>query len=96
MAIKTLPVTEARNRFLKMIKETDEAFARFVITKKGKPVAVLMSCDDYEGWLETLEIMSDPDTMKGLKQAEKEFKEHKFIPYEEAFGRPHKKRARRK
>ena len=37
----------------------------------------MMSMDDYEGLLETLEIESDPELMKRLKQAEEDMRRGK-------------------
>ena len=50
-----------------------------------------MSMDDYEGWIETLEIMSDPEAVKDIKQAEKDIKEGRVYDFEEVFGEEIKK-----
>lgn len=60
MANKTYSVTEGRARFCEMVKEAEATYDRFVLTKDGKPKAVLMSYEEYEGMLETIEIESDP------------------------------------
>ena len=41
-----------------------------------------MSVDDYEGWLETLEIMSDKEAVAEIKKARKELEQGKGIPFE--------------
>ena len=46
----------------------------FVVTKRGKPIALIMSMDDYESILETLEILSDKKLMGKLKQADRDIK----------------------
>jgi len=79
----TLPVTEARNNFLSMVKEADKSFERFVVTKRGKPTAVVLSYDEFEGWMETLDILSSRKWVKDLIGAEKEFKKEKFISFKE-------------
>ena len=38
---------------------------------------VMMSIDDYEGLLETLEIESDPEWMADIREAQEEMKEGK-------------------
>ena len=60
MATKTYSLTEGRAKLCEMVRETGVAYDHFVLTKGGKPKAVLMSYDEYEGWLETLDIMRDP------------------------------------
>ena len=77
----TLPITEARNNFLSLVKEADKTFERFVITKKGKPTAVVLSYDEFEGWLETLDILSSRKWVKDLIKAEGEFKKGRFLSF---------------
>ena len=50
----TLTVTEAKAHFLELIRNSDKRLERFIITKQGKPAAVVMNADEFEGWLETL------------------------------------------
>lgn len=40
---------------------------RVVVTRNGKPAAVIVSPDDLEGLEETLAIMSDPDLMEDIR-----------------------------
>jgi transcriptional regulator with XRE-family HTH domain len=53
----------------------------------GIPVADLLSKRDYEGWLETLDIMSDQKAMEDIKQAEKDIKKGRVYDFEEVFGK---------
>ena len=80
---RTLPVTEVREKLTELVDEVNDKFEQIEITKNGKPRAVIMSADEFDGWKETLEIMSDPQLIKDIKQAEKDFKEGKAIPWEE-------------
>lgn len=47
------------------VNSTDE---EVVITKNGRPVAVLVSPDEFESWRETISVHSDPDLMKEIKK----------------------------
>ena len=58
--VNTISVRELRPTLSKVIDNIHKKFDRYVITKRGKPEVVMMSIDDYEGLLETLEIESDP------------------------------------
>jgi len=51
---------------------------------------------DVEGWLETIEIMSDKEAMRDIRQAEKELKQGKFYSFEEVFGKKVDKRTKKK
>ena len=64
------PLTEARNRLSEIVDEIVSTGSDFVITKHGRPAAVLIGYDEYESLLETLNILSDPETMDALADAE--------------------------
>ncbi|HEY7163864.1 MAG TPA: type II toxin-antitoxin system prevent-host-death family antitoxin, partial [Candidatus Binatia bacterium] len=38
------------------------------ITRNGKPVAVIVSKDEYESWHETVDIMRDEKFMKEIRK----------------------------
>ena len=76
----TLPLTEARNKFPKLVDEASKTFARFVITRKGKPEAVLMSQEEYEALIDTLEILSSRKSLASLRRAQKDVKAGRVRP----------------
>jgi hypothetical protein len=55
-------------------------------TKNGRPEAVVMGADEFESWLETLELLSNPKAVKFLKQGFKEAKTWKRHSFEDVFG----------
>jgi prevent-host-death family protein len=87
----TLTVTQAKAHFLELIRDSDKRLERFLITKNGKPSVVLMNADEFEGWLETLEIVSDRKVLKELRQAKAEFEKGQFKTFEEVVGRKQKR-----
>ncbi len=87
MASYTLPTTEARSRFLSLVKDAGETFSRYVITHHGKPEAVMMGFDEFEGWLETLEIVQSPSWKKALAKARREDRSGRRLSYEDVVGR---------
>ncbi|MFC1480435.1 type II toxin-antitoxin system Phd/YefM family antitoxin [Candidatus Omnitrophota bacterium] len=88
----SLTVTEAKAHLLEIIRKADRTMQHFVISKNGKPKAIIMSVDEYEGWLETLEIMSDREALKDIQEAKKELAEGKGYTFEEVFKRPKRKK----
>ena len=64
------PLTEARNRLSEIVDDVISTGSEFVITKHGRPSAVVLGYDEYESLLETLNILSDPETMAALAEAE--------------------------
>ena len=66
--MKTLSVSEAKMKLsalIEAVKTTDE---EVVITKNGRPAAVLVSPDEYESWRETTIIRSDADLMAEINK----------------------------
>ena len=83
---KTIPLKEARQKFSTLVDRVDRLSERFVVTKNGTPRAVLMSAEEFESWVETLEIMSNPKTVKALNQGIKEAKAKKLSSFKDVFG----------
>lgn len=81
---KTVPLTELRPRLPKIMDRLSKYFDRYIITRHGKPEAVLLSEDDYESLLETLDIISDSKLMKDIKKAEGDLRKGKGISWEKA------------
>ncbi|MBN1587522.1 MAG: type II toxin-antitoxin system Phd/YefM family antitoxin [Candidatus Omnitrophica bacterium] len=73
--INTVSLKELRPELPRVIENIDSKLDRYVITKHGKPVVVMLSIDDYESLMETLDILADPDAMAGFKQGERDIKE---------------------
>jgi len=71
---KNVTLKSLRPRLPKIIADVDSKMDRFIITKRGKPVALLMAVDDYESILETLDILSNSKLMRRIKKAEFEVK----------------------
>ena len=72
--IKSVTLKMLRPKLPKVIEDIDEKMDRFIITKRGKPVAMMMSIDDYESLLETLDVLSNKGLMKKIKEAEADVK----------------------
>lgn len=75
--VNTLTLKKLRPDLPKVIERIDSRLDRYVITKRGKPVVVMLSVDDYESLMETLDILADRDAMKRLRQGEKEIRKGK-------------------
>ena len=72
MSTETLSLTELRPRLSEIVERARQVFDRFVITRQGRAEAVLLAADDFEGLLETIEILSDNDLLQQLAEAEEE------------------------
>jgi prevent-host-death family protein len=83
---KTISLKEARDRFSELVDKADRLSERFVVTKNGAPKAVVMSAQEFESWMETLEFMANPKAVKALEQGVKEAKVGKFRSFKDVFG----------
>ena len=61
---KTLSLKEARNQFSDIVDRAGRLSERVVVTKNGRPEVVVMGVDEFESWVETLELLSNPKAVK--------------------------------
>lgn len=80
-----LPVTTVKKNLLEIIKRMEKLDEVVAITRNGIPVSVMMPFERYEGLLETVEILSDPKTMKILKQSLKDFESGRTVSHKEVW-----------
>lgn len=83
---KTIPLKEARAKFSSLVDRADRLSERYIVTKNGTPKAVVMGADEFESWVETLELMANPKAVKALDQGLKEAKTGKFRSFKDVFG----------
>ncbi len=71
--MEEMTITEARSKFMKLPDQTakDQVLA---ITRRNEAVMAVMSWELYEGLLETIEILSDPDLMDQLGRGMEDIK----------------------
>ena len=81
--VNTMSLKELRPNLPKVIDQIDGKFDRYIVTKRGKPVVVMLSIDDYESLMETLDILADPEAIKGLRQGEEDIHKGKTRPWQE-------------
>jgi prevent-host-death family protein len=62
----SLTATQARNHFSELLRDAGNEVVQ--ITQHNKPAAAVMSWEIYESMLETLEILSDPETLNLFQQ----------------------------
>ena len=69
MDVKFVSVTQLKPKLLKVISQAQKMSQEYVVTKNGKPAAVIMSFDEWESWKETLEILSDEKALKRIRKS---------------------------
>lgn len=71
MAKKIISITEGRKKLFKIVEEVQKPDTYYTFTVDGKPQVVLMSKDEFDSIMETIEILSDPNALKEIEEAEK-------------------------
>ena len=69
----TLSLTDIRGNLREVVDQVVRTGGEVTITRYGKPVAVLLAHDEYESLVETVNILSDDETMAAIAQSEAEF-----------------------
>jgi antitoxin YefM len=79
--MKTLSISEAKMKLSALIDSIGVTDEEVVITKNGRPAAVLVSPDEFEGWRETLAVRSDSELMEEIKEGLQTLKKKKASLY---------------
>jgi antitoxin YefM len=85
--MKALSVSEAKMKLSGLIDTVNATDEEVVITKNGRPAAVLVSPDEFESLKETLAVRSDSALMKEIKKGLRalKMKRAKLYTLEELF-----------
>src|SRR5262249_128702 len=86
---QTLPISEVKARLPELVTGVEEREEEIVVTRKGKPAAVLVNYAEYERLKETLDVLSDPALMRQIRRSQRFYAEgRKGLSFEEVFGEP--------
>ncbi|MFA6349352.1 MAG: type II toxin-antitoxin system Phd/YefM family antitoxin [Candidatus Omnitrophota bacterium] len=80
--VNMINLKNLRPELPKVIKGIDSKLDRYIVMKRGKAVAIMMSPDDYDGLLESIEILSDKELVKGIKKGKREIAQGKTVSLE--------------
>ena len=69
--------------FSRFVESAERTHERVIVTKNGRPAAVLIGIEDYEAMVETLEVLSDADAMRAVAEARADEREA-IAPQDEA------------
>lgn len=64
---KTVPVREFRSRLSELLSDVADRRDHVLVTRNGRPAAVLVPIDEYEALEETAEILSDSATLTAIE-----------------------------
>ena len=81
----TVPLSEAKTHLAKLLADVEALGEEVVITRSGRPVGVLLSLTDYEGLIETLEVLADPDLVRSIEQGLTEADAGRVVSHEDVW-----------
>lgn len=80
----TLTATDARRDFFELVKGATQGHKVYRIRHRSGS-AVLMSEDDYESLIETLELLSIPGFKESIKRSVKQMQKGETLSFDEVF-----------
>ena len=79
----TLPISEARRKIFDIAEDVQRPNRHYTLTDKGRPKAVVLSVDEYQSLIETVDILNNPLIMKDIKKGESEYAKGQYSTLDE-------------
>lgn len=79
--MKTLPLSEAKSRLSGLVERVQSLDEEVMITRNGRPAAVLVSPEEFESWKETVSIRGDASLMREIRTGLRALKARKARLY---------------
>ena len=84
-----MPISEVKARLPELVTGVAEREEEIVVTRNGRPAAMLVNYDEYRRQRNTLDILSDPDMMKQIRRSRRFYaRSAKGLSFEDVFGAP--------
>lgn len=95
--VRTLPISEVKARLPELVTGVQDLEEEIVVTRNGKPAAVLLNVDEYERLKETLDVLSDPALMRQIRRSLRFYAAgKKGLSFQQVFDEPLRPRKTRK
>ena len=86
---KTIPISDVKARLPELVSGVADREDEIVVTRNGKPAAVLVNYHEYERLKDTLDVLSDPVLMKQIGRSKSFYaKGRRGQSFEAVFGEP--------
>ena len=76
-----MPISEVRGKLPELIRKISHMGKHLIITRNGKPEAVMMSPED----LETLQIKADPKLLRSILRAQEDIQQGRLYSHGDVF-----------
>ena len=95
---RVLPISEVKARLPELVTGVEDREEEIVVTRKGKPAAVLVNHAEYERLKETVDVLSDSDLMRQIRLSQRFYAaRRRGLSFEDVFGErlvPSRRRSR--
>lgn len=71
----TEPLREVRDHFSEVVERVEREHERVTVTRNGRPAAVIISPEDLSQLEETLAVLSDPEALADIREADRAYAE---------------------
>ncbi len=86
---KILPISEVKARLPELVTGVAEREEEVVVTRNGKPAAVLLNYAEYERLKETLDVLTDSHLIWQVRRSKKFYaRGARGLSFEDVFGEP--------
>lgn len=84
---RTLPISEVKTHLPRLLTGVEQHEEEIIVTRKGRPAAVLLNFAEYERLKATIDVLSDADLMRQIRRSRRYFAAGgKGLPLDEAFA----------
>ena len=80
---ETLPLAEIKAHLSEIVDRVEREHERVVLTRNGRPAAVIMSAADLEALEDTLDLLSDPTAMTDIAAAREDLRDGRSVSAEQ-------------
>jgi prevent-host-death family protein len=80
---ETVPFTDAKAHLSELVDRVVGEHERFIVTRNGRPAAVLLSPDELEALEETVDILQDRKLMESIRRSREQAARGERVPLED-------------
>lgn len=86
---RQFPLSEVKANLPKIVRGVEKREEEVVVTRNGRPAAIILNYAEFRRLKETLEVLSDRNLMTQIRKSRAYFKKKKRgLSFEEVFGEP--------
>ncbi len=84
-----MPLSEIKTHFPEVIQGVEKREEEVVVTRNGRPAAVILNYAEFQRLKATVEVLTDRGMMSQIRKSKKFFRAgKKGLSFEEVFGEP--------